>query len=205
MSFITLHGPIFWEKNLVYTTILKSRKARLYPEFFWKHFCLKWSLAFFSISMFTYFFKKSWIFKASYYESNIVMTFQGFNKHSQMLCNVTLPTESNFAIRSRYFFILSSLTFKAYAMFVTFLLFQSNLYVVLARGKGPRSCIIDIFARQIPPGPQLRFKCLMVHGKAFSLTHFPKCLKNVTFSKFLVNILHFYKITELKSFTKNFC
>ena len=77
MSFITLHGPIFWEKNLVYTTILKSRKARLYPEFFWKHFYLKWSLVFLSISMFMYFLKKSWIFKASYSESNIVMTISG--------------------------------------------------------------------------------------------------------------------------------
>ena len=32
-----------------------------------------------------------------------------------------------------------SLTFKAFVMFVTFLPFQSNLYVVLARGKGPKN------------------------------------------------------------------
>ena len=32
-----------------------------------------------------------------------------------------------------------SVTFKAFVVFVTFLLFQSNLYIVLAHGKGPKN------------------------------------------------------------------
>ena len=39
------------------------------------------------------------------------------------------------------FFILSFLTFKAFVMFVTFLQFKSNLYVVLACGKGFKNSI----------------------------------------------------------------
>ena len=67
-----------------------------------------------------------------------------------MLYNVILPTETNFPIRSRYgFYFLFSLLFKAFVMFVTFLLFQSNLYVVLACGKGPKNSVqIEIFSRQ---------------------------------------------------------
>ena len=36
-------------------------------------------------------------------------------------------------------------------MFVTFLLFQSNLYVVLARGKGPKNSVNrDLFKTKTP-------------------------------------------------------
>ena len=34
-----------------------------------------------------------------------------------------------------------SLTFKAFVKLVTFFLFQSNLYIVLAHGKGPKNSI----------------------------------------------------------------
>ena len=34
-----------------------------------------------------------------------------------------------------------SLTFKAFVMFVTFSLFQSNLYIVLACGKGHKNSV----------------------------------------------------------------
>ena len=34
-----------------------------------------------------------------------------------------------------------SLTFKAFVMFVTIFLFRSNLYIVLARGTGPKNSI----------------------------------------------------------------
>ena len=33
------------------------------------------------------------------------------------------------------------ITFKVFVMFVTFVLFQSNLFVVLARGKGPKNSV----------------------------------------------------------------
>ena len=47
-------------------------------------------------------------------------------------------------------------------MFVTFLLFQSNLYVVLARGKGPKNSVHrDLFKTKNPkqksPRPQAAF------------------------------------------------
>ena len=51
---------------------------------------------------------------------------------------------------------------KAFVMFVTFLLFQSNLYVVLARGKGPKNSIHrDLFKtknhKQNLPKPSAAF------------------------------------------------
>ena len=53
-------------------------------------------------------------------------------------------------------------------MFVTFLLFQSNLYVVLAHGKGPKSSIHgDFFITKKPK------------QKTLILTELPKCLKNL--------------------------
>ena len=39
--------------------------------------------------------------------------------------------------RDTFFYFMFSLTFKAFVMFLTFLLFQSNLHVLLACGKGP--------------------------------------------------------------------
>ena len=49
------------------------------------------------------------------------------------------------------FFILSSLTFKDFVMLVTFLPFQSNLHVVLAREKGPKNSFHgDLFETKIP-------------------------------------------------------
>ena len=68
-------------------------------------------------------------------------------------------------------------------MFVTFLLFQSNLYVVL-----------EIFSRKKTlnkktPGTQLHFTRFTVRGQTLNLTNFLKCVKNVIFPKFLVNAL----------------
>ena len=67
---------------------------------------------------------------------------QGFHQSSQMLYNIIFPAETNFPIRSRYvFYFMFSLTFKAFVTFVTIFLFQSNLYTVLAHGKGPKNSI----------------------------------------------------------------
>ena len=49
---------------------------------------------------------------------------------------------------------------------------------------------LEIFLRKKlkkPPDPQLCFTRLIVGGYTFSLTDFPKCLKNVIFPKCLVN------------------
>ena len=51
-----------------------------------------------------------------------------------------------------------SLTFKAFVMFVTLLIFQSNLSIVLAREKGPKNSVHrDFFKTKNPkqkkPGP----------------------------------------------------
>ena len=44
-----------------------------------------------------------------------------------------------------------SLTFKAFVMLVTFLLFQNNLYIALARGKGPKNSVHrDLFKTKNP-------------------------------------------------------
>ena len=64
-------------------------------------------------------------------------------------------------------------------MFVTFLLFQSNLFVVSARGKGTKnSDHRDLFKtknhKQNPPDPQPRFTRLTVRGEVISLTDLPK-------------------------------
>ena len=87
-----------------------------------------------------------------------------------------------------------SLTFKALAVFMTFLLFQSNLYVVLACGKGPKNNVHrDLFKAKNPKQKtsdtdrHLRFTCL--DAVAFSLTDFSKCLKNLIFPKFVVKTL----------------
>ena len=55
-----------------------------------------------------------------------------------------------------------SLAFKAFVVFVTFLLFQSKLYVVLAYGKGPKNSVQrDLFKTKNPkqknPDTQLHF------------------------------------------------
>ena len=48
---------------------------------------------------------------------------------------------------------------------MAFLLFQSNLYVVLAHGKGPKNRIQDrSFHDKKTPDPQLRFARLTVRG-----------------------------------------
>ena len=44
-----------------------------------------------------------------------------------------------------------TLTFKAFVMFVTFLLFQSNLYIVLASGKGPKNSVLRDLLNTIKP------------------------------------------------------
>ena len=47
-----------------------------------------------------------------------------------------------------------SLTFKAFGMFATFLLFQSKLHVVLARGKVPKNSIHgDLFKKTLNKNP----------------------------------------------------
>ena len=116
----------------------------------------------------------------------------GFNQPSPMSHNIIFRTESDLLIRSRYvLYFMFSLTFKVFVMFVTFLLFQSNLYVVLARGKGPKNSVHRDLSR-------LRFIRLKVRGLAFSLTDFSKCLKNVIFPKCLVNtLIHTYRQTDI--------
>ena len=53
-------------------------------------------------------------------------------------------------------------------MFVTFLLFQRNLYVVLSHGKSPKKGIYrDLFITKKPK------------QKTLSLTDLPKCLKTL--------------------------
>ena len=90
------------------------------------------------------------------YSNNYSM--QGFNQPSQMLYNVIFPTETNFPIRSRdVFYFLFSLIFKAFVMLVTFLLFQSNLYIVLACGKVQKTAFIEIFSKQKTPRPPAAF------------------------------------------------
>ena len=90
---------------------------------------------------------------------------QGFNRCH---INIIFSTEMNFPIRSRYvFYSMFSPTFRAFVTFMTFLLFQSNLYIVLAHGKGPKIAFIEIFSRQKtlykdPPHPQLHFTHLTV-------------------------------------------
>ena len=79
-------------------------------------------------------------------------------------------------------------------MFVTFLLFLSNLYIVLPCGKGPEnSAHRDLFKTKNPkpnlPDPGLCFTHFTMCGWVFSLTDFPKCLKHVIFPKFQVNTL----------------
>ena len=86
------------------------------------------------------------------------------------------------------------LTIKAFVMLVTFLLFQSNIYVVLVCEKGPKNSVHrDIFKTKTlnkkSPDSQLYFTRLKVRRQVFSLTDFTKCLKNVIFPKFLVNTL----------------
>ena len=87
--------------------------------------------------------------------SSIVM-YQGFNQPLQVLY-VIFPTESDFSIRSRYpFYFMFSLTFKAFVTFVTFLLFQCNLYVVLGLGKCPKNRIHrDLFKTKKSRNPKL--------------------------------------------------
>ena len=62
------------------------------------------------------------------------------------------PTGTNFPIRSRYvFYFMFSVLFKAFVMFVTFLLFQNNLYVVLVRRRGPKNSVHrDLFKTKNP-------------------------------------------------------
>ena len=77
-------------------------------------------------------------------------------------------------------------------MFVTFLLFQSNLYVVLARGKN--SVHRDLFktknSKQNTLRPAATFYALRCVDRPSAIADFPKCLKNVIFPKFLVNTLY---------------
>ena len=90
---------------------------------------------------------------------------QRCNQPSQMLYNVIFLTESNFPIRSRYaFYFTFSLTFKAFVMFLTFLLFRSNLHVVLANGRGPKNSIHrDLFKKKTPkPKPPTIKKIYMI-------------------------------------------
>lgn len=51
--------------------------------------------------------------------------------------NVIFTTEANFRINQGQF----SLLMKIFVMFMMFLLFQSNFFVFLARGKGPKNSI----------------------------------------------------------------
>ena len=51
------------------------------------------------------------------------------------------------------FYFMFSLTFTAFVMLVTFLLFQSNLYVVLAHGGPKNSVPRDLFKIKNPQTP----------------------------------------------------
>ena len=65
------------------------------------------------------------------------------------MLHVIFPAESYFPIRLSYiFYFMFSLTFKAFVMFVTFLLFQSNFYIVLVHGKVLKIAFIEILVRQ---------------------------------------------------------
>ena len=76
---------------------------------------------------------------------------------------VVKSNPANFPIRSRYvFYFMFSFTFKIFVMFVTFLLRLTNLYIVLARGKGTKKAFIEIFSNKKPKpkkpaDPQLHF------------------------------------------------
>ena len=85
-------------------------------------------------------------------------------------------------------------------MFVALLLFQSNLYVVIARGKRPKNSVHrDLLktrnSKQKTPRPPAAFYEPIVHGQVSSLTDFLKCLKNVIFAEFLVNTLSHYALS----------
>ena len=55
-------------------------------------------------------------------------------------------------------------------MFMTFLLFQRNLYIVLARGKGPKNSVYrDLFKTKNPK--ILRGLCPLSTSMALSWTH----------------------------------
>ena len=92
--------------------------------------------------------------------------------------------------------------------FVTFLLFQRSLYVVLARRKGPKNNvhrnlfktkdpkIFQGVPRDLPSSPQGSAMDLLRSSQhpprppaAFGLIDLPKCLKSTIFPKFLVNTL----------------
>ena len=64
------------------------------------------------------------------------------------------PTKKNFPIRSRYvfYYVFSHFYLNiAFVVFVKFLLFQSNLYLVLALEKGPKNSIHgDLFKTKNP-------------------------------------------------------
>ena len=50
-------------------------------------------------------------------------------------------------------------------MFVTFLLFQSNLYVVLARGKGPKNSVHrDLFKTKTPKQKKKQIPSCILHA-----------------------------------------
>ena len=115
--------------------------------------------------------------------------------------NVIFPTETNFPIRLRYvFYFIFSLLIKAFVMFLTFLLFQSNLYVVLARRKGPKNSVHKDLLKTKNPKQKIPRPPAASYGPydawvGLSLTVIPKCLKNVIFPKFVVNAL----ISTIKS------
>ena len=62
-------------------------------------------------------------------------------------------------------FFMFSLTFKAFVMSVTFLLFLCNFYIVLAREKATKTAFIEVFSRQKNPKQKmLYFTRLTVGG-----------------------------------------
>ena len=75
-----------------------------------------------------------------------------------MLYNVIFTIKTNFPVRPRYvLYLMFSLTFKAIVILVTFLLFQSNLCVVLACGKGRKNSICrDLFKTKKPLAKPLK-------------------------------------------------
>ena len=77
---------------------------------------------------------------------------QGLNWSSQMLYSVIFPTEINLPIRPRYDFLFYIfLSYLKLLWYLTLLLCQSNLCIVLAHGKSPTNSIHkDLFKTKTP-------------------------------------------------------
>ena len=90
---------------------------------------------------FVFFWGKMFLFILLLMNSISTKSIQGFNQPSQRSYNVIHPTELNFPIRSTCFLFLFFSHLRVLWCSSHFLLFQSNLYLVLVHGKGPKISI----------------------------------------------------------------